>query len=53
VIWVEREAQKPIVIGRGGERLKAIGMQARQDLERLLQQQVNLKLWVKVRDPKK
>lgn len=48
-IVVEREAQKGIVIGEGGERLKRIGTQARQDLERLLDGKVFLELWVKVR----
>lgn len=49
IIWVERDAQKPIVIGKNGDRLKEIGSQARRDLERLLDSQVFLKLWVKVR----
>ena len=48
-IVVERDAQKGIVIGEGGERLKRIGTQARQDLERLLGGKVFLELWVKVR----
>jgi GTPase len=48
-ILVQREAQKPIVIGAGGERLKAIGMQARQDMERLFGTRVFLELFVKVR----
>ena len=48
-IVVEREAHKGIVIGEGGERLKRIGTQARQDLERLLDGKVFLELWVKVR----
>lgn len=50
VIWVETEGQKAIVIGRGGERLKQIGTAARQSMERLLDSQVNLKTWVKVRE---
>ncbi|OBS10406.1 GTPase Era [Acidihalobacter prosperus] len=48
-IWVERDGQKAIVIGRGGERLKAIGSQARKSLETLLDTRVFLELWVKVR----
>lgn len=50
VIWVEREGQKPIVIGRGGERLKAIGSGARRRIEQLLEKRVYLRLWVKVRE---
>lgn len=48
IIWVERESQKPIVIGKSGARLKAIGTQSRIALERLFQSKVMLKLWVKV-----
>ena len=48
-IVVEREAHKGMVIGEGGERLKRIGSEARQDLERLLDARVFLELWVKVR----
>ncbi|MGC9350044.1 MAG: GTPase Era [Anaerolineae bacterium] len=47
-IWVERESQKPIIIGRGGRRLKQIGIAARQELERFIGGQVYLDLWVKV-----
>ncbi len=49
IIWVERDAQKPIVIGSHGERLKEIGSQARHDIEKLLNTKVHLKLWVRVR----
>jgi GTPase len=50
VVWVEREGQKAIVIGSGGERLKAIGSAARRAMERLLQRRVFLELRVRVRD---
>jgi GTP-binding protein Era len=48
-IVVEREAHKGMVIGEGGERLKRIGSEARQELERLLDARVFLELFVKVR----
>jgi GTP-binding protein Era len=48
-IVVQREAHKGMIIGAGGERLKRIGSQARQELETLLQAKVFLELWVKVR----
>jgi GTP-binding protein Era len=48
-IWVESRGQKVIVIGRGGERLKRVGTEARRDIERLLGVHVHLDLWVKVR----
>jgi GTP-binding protein Era len=49
-IVVERETQKGIVIGKHGERLKAIGMQARRDMERLFGMKIFLEVWVKVRE---
>lgn len=49
LILVERGGQKAIVIGKGGERLKKIGVEARQDMERLFDVKVMLRLWVKVR----
>lgn len=48
-ILVERDGQKAIVIGEKGQRLKQIGMEARQDLEQLFEQKVMLTLWVKVK----
>ena len=47
-IVVEKESQKPIVIGAGGGRLKEIGSEARQELERLFPPKVFLELYVKV-----
>lgn len=49
VIWVEREGQKPIVIGKDGERLKKIGTLARKDIVKLLGKKIFLRLWVKVK----
>ncbi|HHY10283.1 MAG TPA: GTPase Era [Firmicutes bacterium] len=48
-IYVERESQKGIVIGRGGRLLKEVGIGAREQIERLLGTQVYLDLWVKVK----
>ena len=48
-IYVERSGQKRIVIGKGGEKLKQIGQEARVDIEALLQRKVMLRLWVKVK----
>ena len=50
VIWVDREGQKPIVIGAGGERLKRIGRAARLELNHLFERRYHLTLWVKVRE---
>ena len=48
-ILVERESQKAIVLGKGGERLKQMASAARKDLERLYQGKVYLGVWIKVR----
>ncbi|MFZ9406485.1 MAG: GTPase Era [Burkholderiaceae bacterium] len=48
-VIVEREAQRPIVLGAGGDRIKRIASEARQDLERLFGAPVYLEVWVKVR----
>lgn len=49
VIWVDKDSQKPILIGKQGERLKKIGTQARQDMEKEFGTKVYLQLWVKVK----
>ncbi|NPA43767.1 MAG: GTPase Era [Chlorobi bacterium] len=48
-IYVERDSQKGILIGKGGSALKRIGMEARKDLEKLFGKKVFLELYVKVR----
>ena len=48
-IVVERDAHKGMIIGQGGERLKRIGSESRQELEHLMDGRVFLELWVKVR----
>jgi GTPase len=49
-IWVEKEGQKPILIGKGGERLKTVGSRARLAMQKLFAAKVHLNLWVKVRE---
>jgi len=49
-IWVDREGQKPIVIGAKGARLKRVGTAARLTLNEMLQERLHLNLWVKVRE---
>lgn len=48
VIYVERDSQKGIIIGKGGAMLKKVGTQARQDIERFFNKRVYLELFVKV-----
>ena len=50
VIWVERDSQKGIVVGKGGQMLRTIGQEARLALAKQLHQHVHLELWVKVKD---
>jgi GTP-binding protein Era len=50
VIVVERPSQKKIIIGKGASRLKEIGIQARRDIEKLLDHRVHLELFVKVEE---
>ena len=49
LIWVERDGQKKIIIGKSGEQIKNIGTDARKDIEIMTDQKVMLKLWVKVK----
>ena len=49
LILVEREGQKKMVIGAGGQKIKTIGIEARTDMERLFDNKVHLELWVKVK----
>jgi GTPase len=49
-ILVEKQSQKAIVIGKHGDRLKAVGTAARRDMERLFDMKVFLEMWVKVRE---
>lgn len=48
-IFVEKDGQKRIIIGQRGSMIKQIGMRSRKEIENLLGEKVNLKLWVKVR----
>lgn len=50
IVWVERDSQKGIVVGKGGSLLKKIGRAARLELKAQLGQPVHLELWVKVKD---
>ncbi len=49
IIWVEKESQKAIVIGKKGSKLKAIGEHSRRKLEKIFNKKVMLKTWVKVK----
>lgn len=49
-IYCERKSHKGIIIGKDGSLLKKIGIYSRQDIEKMLDTKVNLKLWVKVRE---
>ncbi|UCH73138.1 MAG: GTPase Era [Rhodospirillales bacterium] len=50
VVYVQRDTQKAIVLGKGGQRIKAVGAAAREELERMLACRVHLFLFVKVRE---
>jgi GTP-binding protein Era len=50
IIWIERESQKAIVIGKQGNVLKRVGREARLELNEMLDERVHLTLWVKLRE---
>ena len=50
IIWVDRDSQKGIVVGKGGKVLKTVGQSARLELSERLACRVHLELWVKVKD---
>lgn len=50
IIWVNRESQKAIVIGKKGSRLKSVGTRARLAMQHLFNRKVHLELWVKVKE---
>lgn len=49
IVWVEREGQRAIILGRGGQQIKRIGAQAREEMSRIFERRVHLFLYVKVR----
>jgi GTPase len=49
VVWVDRDAHKPILLGRGGEHIKRISTEARQDMEKLFDRKVFLSVYIKVK----
>lgn len=49
-IYTTRESHKGIIIGKGGKKLKQISTSSRYDIEKMLGEKVNLKIWVKVRE---
>ncbi|MBE7028938.1 MAG: GTPase Era [Ruminococcaceae bacterium] len=50
VIYCEKQSHKGIIIGKGGEQLKNVGIKSRYDIENLLGKKVFLNLWVKVKE---
>jgi len=50
VIWVEKQSQKSIVIGKGGSGLKEMGSRARKEMQHMFDRKVHLDMWVKVKD---
>ena len=50
IIYVERDSQKAIVLGKGGQQIKELGRLAREEMQRLMERPVHLFLFVKVRE---
>lgn len=50
IIFVERDSQKNIIIGKGGEAIKKVGIEARREIEKFIGKQVHLELFVKIKD---
>jgi GTP-binding protein Era len=50
IIYVERDSQKAIVLGKGGQQIKELGQLAREEMQRLMERPVHLFLFVKVRE---
>lgn len=50
VVYVEKDSQKGILLGKGGQKIKAIGQSAREELQDMLEQKVHLKIFVKVQE---
>ncbi|MBN1948627.1 MAG: GTPase Era [Candidatus Cloacimonetes bacterium] len=48
-IWVERKTQKPIILGKNGEKIKAVRLASEKEIYRLLGKSVKLQLWVKIK----
>jgi GTP-binding protein Era len=47
-VWVERDSQKGIIIGKGGSMLKTIGQRARREIEALMEESVHLAIQVRI-----
>ncbi len=48
-IWIERDSQKPIILGKNGEKIKEIRINAEKEIHKLTQKRVTLKLWLKIK----
>jgi GTP-binding protein Era len=48
IVWVERDSQKQIVIGKGGDVLKQVGTRSRRALEEMFEEKIFVRMWVKV-----